>query len=320
MPCHCKLPARQTLHGQPVFGASPRLSARRRSSPKLATRPQAVAVTQVPTSMVTERSAQSYHAVTRAFTYTQLVRRLLAGRPAEHTFTIHAEYGRQLMSSCKWRRGRVICCKSIPLRLFAKGLLVHLQQQWRLWYALLHFLKPTFNCIAAWFVAIPCSGPSPCTCGWQFTLHSNVQGQACSTLSKVSEHIVQMRAWTITTRLGGFALGLAWDRFTKQADTPERVRFRAAQLRQATTRCCAQHMTYTVLKLQHKVSLHLYTFMLQHICESVRPQPRKHHVYMLASYSATIFLRALKSQNLPSVSNAQTMDKCLRHNGGICAP
>ena len=42
---------------------------------------------------------------------------------------------------------------------------------------------------------------------------------------------MQMRGLTITTKLGAFFLGLAWDRVTNQADTPARVQFRAAQLR-----------------------------------------------------------------------------------------
>ena len=35
----------------------------------------------------------------------------------------------------------------------------------------------------------------------------------------------------MTGVLGGFFLGLAWDRISGQADTPGRVQFRAAQLR-----------------------------------------------------------------------------------------
>ena len=35
----------------------------------------------------------------------------------------------------------------------------------------------------------------------------------------------------MTGTLGGFFLGLAWDRVTGQADTPGRVQYRAAQLR-----------------------------------------------------------------------------------------
>lgn len=42
---------------------------------------------------------------------------------------------------------------------------------------------------------------------------------------------MQVRALTITTRLGGFFLGLAWDRLSRADDTPARVQFRAAQLR-----------------------------------------------------------------------------------------
>ncbi len=37
----------------------------------------------------------------------------------------------------------------------------------------------------------------------------------------------------MTGVLGGFFLGLAWDRISGQADTPGRVQFRAAQLRSA---------------------------------------------------------------------------------------
>lgn len=35
----------------------------------------------------------------------------------------------------------------------------------------------------------------------------------------------------MTGVMGRFALGLVWDRVTRQADTPGRVQFRAAQLR-----------------------------------------------------------------------------------------
>ena len=42
---------------------------------------------------------------------------------------------------------------------------------------------------------------------------------------------LQSRATTMTTVMGRFFLGLLWDRVSRQADTPGRVQYRAAQLR-----------------------------------------------------------------------------------------
>lgn len=46
---------------------------------------------------------------------------------------------------------------------------------------------------------------------------------------------ILVRGLTMTGVLGGFFLGLAWDRISGQADTPGRVQFRAAQLREILT-------------------------------------------------------------------------------------
>lgn len=60
-----------------------------------------------------------------------------------------------------------------------------------------------------------------------------VRERALSSRSATFQILV--RGLTMTGTLGGFFLGLAWDRVTGQADTPGRVQYRAAQLREILT-------------------------------------------------------------------------------------